>query len=413
VNSDQPDHNAAEYEALEARNAELEQELAKATTGKGWRMTVAFVLVVLFAVALYAANHAVWFATTVLSTDQFVDTLAPLPEDPAVAAALGSQFATSVIENNDVAGTVAGLLPDGIAFISAPITEAIEGVISDAATQIIGSDVFTQVWERSLRFTHNAVITVLDGGPRGNLIANEGSVVLDLSGLAADVDTRLSNLGIDVFDAEQITAQIVIFDGSNLGFAQWIAELIYAVRWAAPIAVIILLGAALFVATDRKRIGWWLGIAAITTMALTLIELRFLRTTIVSSIVDPVQAAGAEAAWSIIVDRFVAQTWTVLALGLVAAVATWAFGASPRAIAMRSAFDRNQPSGSDTGFLGFIGSHASLVQWIAVVAGVVFLLVTPALTGVLVIVTALAVGAVVAGAAWLSGSASVGTPDEG
>ena len=412
MNSDQTDHNAGEYEALKARNAELEQELAKATTGKGWRMTVAFVLVVLFAVALYAANHAVWFATTVLSTDQFVDTLAPLPEDPAVATALGAQFATSVVENNDVAGTIAELLPDGIAFISVPITEAIQGVIADASTQIIGSDIFAQVWERSLRFTHNAVIVVLDGGPRGNLIAEDDTVAIDLSGLAAEVDARLSSLGIDVFDAEEITAQIVIFDGSNLGFAQWIAELIYAVRWVAPIAVLILLGAILLTATDRRRIGWWLGIATVTTMALTLIELRFLRTTIVSSIVDPVQAAGVEASWSIIVDRFVAQTWAVLAFGLVAAVTTWAFGTSQRAVAMRAAFDRNQPSGSETGFLGFVGSHARLVQWLAVVAGVVFLLVTPALTGVLVIVTAVAVGAVVTGAAWLAGSAGVGVSDE-
>jgi hypothetical protein len=412
VSSEPTDRTAGDYEALASRNAELEQELAKAATGKGWRMTVAFVLVILFAVALYAANHAVWFATTVLSTDQFVDTLAPLPEDPAVATALGSQFATSVVENNDVAGTIAGLLPDGIAFISAPITEAIEGVIADAATQIIGSDVFAQVWERSLRFTHGAVIVVLEGGPRGNLVATDGAVVLDLSGLAAEVDTRLTNLGIDIFDADQITAQIVIFDGSNLGFARWIAELIYTVRWTAPIAVLILLGAALLLATDRKRIGWWLGIATVITMALTLIELRFLRTTIVSSIVDPVRAEGVSAAWSIIVDRFVAQTWTVLALGLVAAVATWAFGASPRARAMRSAFDRSQPSGSETGFFGFVGSHARVVQWSAVVVGVAFLLMTPTLTGVLVILTAIIVGAVVAGAAWLAGSADVGTPGE-
>ena len=400
-----------DLEALATRNAELERDLAAATAGRGWRMTVALILVLLFAVALYAANHAVWFATTVLNTDQFVDTLAPLPEDPAVAAALGSQFASSVVENNDISGTIAGLLPEGIAFISIPITEAIEGVIADTAEQIISSDGFARVWAGALRLTHSGVLVVLDGGSRGNLVANDGGVAIDLSELAAEVDARLANLGIEVFDAESIDAQIVIFDGSGFGLARWIAELIYTVRWVAPVVVVVLLVASLLVATDRRRIGWWLGTAAAVTMALTLIELRFLRTTIVGSVVDPVQAEGVEASWGILTDRFVTQTWAVLALGLIVAIATWVFGTSPRSRAIRSAFDRNKPSESDAGLLGFIGSHARVVQWSAVAIGVVFLLMTPSLTGVLVIVTAIIVGLVVAGAAWLAGSSNVDTPE--
>ena len=199
-----------DLEALATRNAELERNLAAATAGRGWRMTVALILVLLFAVALYAANHAVWFATTVLNTDQFVDTLAPLPEDPAVAAALGSQFASSVVENNDISGTIAGLLPEGIAFISIPITEAIEGVIADTAEQIISSDGFARVWAGALRLTHSGVLVVLDGGSRGNLVANDGGVAIDLSELAAEVDARLANLGIEVFDAESILSLIHI-----------------------------------------------------------------------------------------------------------------------------------------------------------------------------------------------------------
>ena len=411
--SEQPtEYAAGDPEVPTTADDQSGHESSKATTGKGWRMTVAFILVALFAVALYAANHAVWFATTVLSTDQFVDTLAPLPGDPAVANALGAQFATSVVEDNDVAGTIAEFLPDGISFISIPVAEAIKGVIADVATQIIGSDVFTQVWERSLRFTHSAVIVVLDGGPRGNLAAVDGTVVLDLSGLVSEVDARLSDLGIDVLDTEEITAQIVIFDGSKLGLAQWIAELIYAVRWVAPIAVLILLGAALAVATDRRRIGWWLGVATAITMALTLIELRLVESTVISSIVDPIAAEGVQATWHILIDRFVAQTWALLALGLVAAAVIWAFGPSRRAAAMRSTFDRRQPATADGGVFGFIGSHARTVQWSAVAVGVAFLLLTPTVSGLLVIVTAIVVGVVVTGSAWLAGSADAGAVDE-
>ena len=180
----------------------------------------------------------------------------------------------------------------------------------------------------------------------------------------------------------------------------------------APIAVLILLGAALAVATDRRRIGWWLGIATAITMALTLIELRLIESTVLSSIVDPITAEGVLATWHILIDRFVAQTWALLALGVIAAALIWGFGSSPRAAAMRSTFDRRQPAAADTGLFGFVGSHARIVQWGAVAVGVAFLLLTPTVSGLLVIVTAIAVGVVVAGSAWLAGSADAGSPRE-
>lgn len=401
---------------LEAQNADLGQQLEQSSRKGGWRMATALVLVVIFGIALFAANPAVWLATTVLETDTFVDTFAPLPDDPAVATAIGTEVASVVSEQVALAEVVADLLPEELQFIAVPIAGAVEGVIAEASTAIISSDVFTTIWENTLRIAHSATIAVLEGSQSGSVQVQDGAVVLDLTELVSRVDEQLTERGIDVIDTETIDGTIVLFERDALGVVENVLRLVYEARWLSPLVALLLLIGALAVATDRRRATIWLGVTTIIVMVLSLLVIRYARNSFIEGIADPVYRDGASAAWSIVFDRLLAQTWGLLALGLVATLAAWFFGPSTRSASLRDSFieARNashadeEPSSTTMFFM----KHRRTLEFVAVGVGAIFLLLVPTLRGWIVIVTALIVIGVVAAIEWIGGAPDRGTATE-
>ncbi len=111
---------AEDLDALRRENTALRRQLEASQSTGGWRMVLAGVLVVLFGVALIPANQAVWLARTMLETDRFVTTFAPLPEDPAVAVALGQTIATSIAEQVQFEQRISSLLLSFSLYFSLP-----------------------------------------------------------------------------------------------------------------------------------------------------------------------------------------------------------------------------------------------------------------------------------------------------
>ena len=95
------------------------------------------VLVVLAVVALVASVSVSWVKTTIQNEDQFVATLEPLSQEEAVASVIALRVADAIVEAGDVEVWVAGNLPDGLKFLSVPVTESITAVIAGAANEVI------------------------------------------------------------------------------------------------------------------------------------------------------------------------------------------------------------------------------------------------------------------------------------
>ncbi|MDJ0791909.1 MAG: hypothetical protein QNJ71_08435 [Acidimicrobiia bacterium] len=406
-----------DIEELKRQNAELQRQLDEAQSSGGWRMAVAGVLVVLFAIVLVPANQAVWLARTMLNTDSFVATFGPLPKDDAVSTALGAQVAAIVSEEVMVQQRIEGAVGSDLAFIAAPIASAVEGLIAESSSAIISSDIFTSVWEGTLRVTHSAAIAVIDASRDGPAqVTEEGQVVLDLNDLVRQVDDELTARGIDVVDSENVDATIVLYESGELGVVQSIISIVYAIRWAAPLLVLVLLVGAIWVANDRRRVLSWIGTGTIIAGLISLVIVRFLRNDVVDRIQDETQREGAESAWSIVFDQLTGQTWGLIMLGLLAVLGAWFFGPSERAVGLRSSFisARNEAYADQepTGTTRFFQQYGRIIQWVVIGLGVLFLLVVPVLYGWLVIVTAVVVIALVFGIEWISGSPQQSESDE-
>ncbi|MFV1999895.1 MAG: hypothetical protein ACC654_05960, partial [Acidimicrobiia bacterium] len=123
---------------------------------------------------------------------------------------------------------------------------------------------------------------------------------------------------------------------------------------------------------------------------------------------DPIQKAGAEAAWDIIFRGFVVQTWVVLVLGAVVVFVAWLMGDSDGAASMRSAVGNTSRSirGGDqeSSTFAFIASHRRLIEWGAAAIVIGFLLIGPPLSVWLAVLGLVILLLIVAGVEYVAAS---------
>jgi len=375
------------------------------------RQGTAIVVAVLFGFMLIAANHAGWITSTILERDTFVATLEPLPKDPAVAQALAQEISAGMIDSFEVQDKIAESLPPDISFIAPPLTNGIEGLVTDIVAKIITADAFTEVWKFALDTSHKtatAYVGLFDGDV---LKADEGKAVLDFSAIGVQVNEKLEEAGFDLLQGVDAELKVELFELPDSGLIRAIVQIMTSVRWAVLIITFGLLAIAYAVATDRRRISLWIGGATVMAMLFSLIDIRFLRNAITGGIEDPVREAGALAAWDIIFQRFVAQSWVMLLIGVIIAFIGWITGDSDRARSARTTFvsagRRTRDEGSEPSVIAvFLASHRRLIEWIVVIIGAAILLIGPPLAIGAVLLIIAAIVAIVIAVEFVSASAT-------
>jgi hypothetical protein len=143
------------------------------------RPAIAVVLVVLFAVLVPVTATIAWMHRTVLDTDTYVSTVAPVASDPRVIAAASRDITNQLYATLDVPAKVADVLPAKAQILSVPIANGARDYVEQAVTRVLASDEFQQLWESSNRFAHAQLVSVLRGDS-SVLAATGGAVVLNL-----------------------------------------------------------------------------------------------------------------------------------------------------------------------------------------------------------------------------------------
>jgi len=342
----------------------------RSPTSTSRRMGVAIALAVLFGIVLVAANQTAWLTATVLDTDRFVATLEPLPRDDAVSLALANRVADRVIESFDVTELIAETLPEGLEFIAVPLTNGVRQVTAGVAEEIIRSDAFGAVWTAALTGSHRIALAYVGATDEGVLVEDDGVAVLDLTVVGAQISERLGDRGFDLLEGSDRDLTVELFELPDSGFIKTIVELMYAIRWIVFPLTIGLLLLAIGVATDRRRISVWIGGATVLAMLPSLVAVRMGRPALTQGIEDPIQRAGAEAAWEIVLQRFVWQTWVLLLIGVVVLFAAWIGGGSRSAASFRATLGvkggSSQTGETTSSAMTAVALHGRLIEWGAV-----------------------------------------------
>lgn len=378
--------------ALRAEVTSLETELGARRRGGWWRPLVTGICLVVLALAAPLAVVATWAHDQVGDTDRYVETVAPLADDPAVQAAVAARLTGEITSRIDVravtdqaidALTAQGLPPAaavGLKALGGPLANGVESFVAERVDGLVRSDEFADAWATANRQAHDQMVTLLTGAD-GEAVQVEGNAVrLNLAVLIDAVRARLVDAGFTLVERlPTISAEFTLFQSADLARAQSAFRLLDALARVLPIVALLALAGAVLAARDRRRglvVAALVVCGSMLVLGLALNGFRVLYLDRVPP--DQLPTDAAAAVYDTLV-RFIRYNLRAL-LVLFLAVAAVAWLAGPAAAGVRRAAARGLDStrrgadraGLDTGPVGaFLGRNRGLVR--ALVGGAVVL----------------------------------------
>lgn len=351
-NSGLSQDDRAELERLRAETAEL-RRLAAGTGRRrhiGWRTPVAIVLIVLGCVLAPAAVLSVWAGDEVSDTGRWVATVEPLIHDPAIQNVLSDKITDAITSRLNLTGLISQastqLGSKGLTRISSLLTTfgpqiagAVTSFIYSTVHSVIASQAMARAWVQANTVAHQGMIKVLSGRGNGAFSVSHGQIVLNLGPLLTVAKQDLVAHGFSLASSiPTISPTVALFQANDLGKAQAGYRLITDLKIVLPILVLILLGAAVYLARDHRRalVGAGLGLAVSMLLLGAGVEIgRGIYLSSVPASVLPGNAAAA--AYDAFVHFLRQSVRVVLLVGLVVAVGAYITGPATAAVRTRSA----------------------------------------------------------------------------
>ena len=266
----------ARLQLLETENARLRATatapppaapVAPRPRRKVGRSTAAVVLILIGALLAPVAVVGSWARGLVVDTERYVDTVAPIAQDPLVQSAVANRITLAVVDALNVeqlttqaTDAVAGLdLPplvgQAVTSLQAPLQEAITGFIRKNVTKIVSSDAFENVWEEANRAAHEQIVATLRGDPDALAqISDTGALTIDVTPIIEDVKTSLEQAGFSLVSRiPTVNVTFPIASSADLVRLQSAYRLIDVVGGLLPYLSLALLGAGVLAAQHRSR----------------------------------------------------------------------------------------------------------------------------------------------------------------
>ena len=392
-----PEELEAEVKRLEAERQELEARVetleAKPMKRRRLRRILTPILVALSIVVFTVTVPAAWGARTVLNTDRYVATVAPLADDPAVQASIATKLTEQVFSALDVEGTVSdalGALDERAAVLAGPLTTAIQGFVQEQVLKVVESDAFKTFWVEANRFVHTQVLAILRGEGGDTVTVAEGKVLLNLLPLvnlalgsiqqvASDLvgrDVTLPQITSDEIPSQAISqleqalgvdlpenyGQIVVYDSNDLAALQQALYTFERLLVFLLILIPILVAASLLVSTRRRRTliqlttGAAIGLVIIRRIAIILRNDLFER-------VDTQRFPSVRVLTNELMDSLFRYTAILLAIVLLTALIALITGPYPWAVTVRG-WVRDGARGVAAAFTGERLPDTGRVRWI-------------------------------------------------
>lgn len=320
---------------------------------RGRRIT-AGVLAAIGLLLMPGAIVANWATTQVVDTERFVAVLAPLADNPVVQDRIIAEVTGLVDEQIDLdavttdllsgIGEALGLGPraqDALGLVSAPIAAGVRSFVADIVTEVVRSDAFSAVWERSLTELHTQTIALLSGSPDAVLnLDRDGTLSLPLGPIVAEVRATLIEQGVPFAGAIPDTERaIVLAEVPDLALARGLFQLGTAIGAWLPWITVALLGAAVLTAPRRPRTSLVIGLTALGVTAALALGVALART-MISAAVGTESAAVALPVYDALTSGLVVVLVVLAAVSALIALGGWWFGTSGLAVRARAVVSR-------------------------------------------------------------------------
>jgi hypothetical protein len=395
-----------EVERLRAANDALQRKVALRRTLR--RASVVALLVLGCGLAALSVV-AIWLRVTLLDTDRYVNTVAPIAAHPAVQKAVADRLDTAIESKIDFTGLARQVLPDRADVLAPAIAAGAQSTISNRLHEFTASPRFEQLWTNANREAHARLVALLTGGRSGRLALQGDTVYLDLSPAVDRVKTSLDERGLSrIADAipPSVDGRVELIQSSAITHAQRGVKLLKAIAILLPLIALACLAGSVALTRPWRRGVLHAGLGIAVAMLILIAALAVAR----SAYLDALgKGALPRDAASDIFDTLAAflrhgvriVVLAALALALIAFIA----GLPLR----RYAETGWQRFATDARTEWIAGHQRNLTIGVGAVAGLVLLIWSPLTGGVVVIVLAIAAALIAVIAAVSSGAGRTST----
>ncbi|MCH9836815.1 hypothetical protein K0U83_14195 [bacterium] len=359
---------AEELERLRAENAPPHDQLETAPKkGAGQQRRFGSVIcAVVGAIILPLSVLTVWTRQTILDTDQYVQTVAPLAENEDIQEAVTFQVTELVAEAVDFQTLAEQAFPER-AILAGALEFGAKSLITQVVSQLVKSDQFANVWESANRIGHENVVKVLTGSGNDVVETAGGRIVLKLGPVAnlaiAELDGRLGTNFAERFPVDELNQEFVIVESDDLSSVQSALGLLDSLSWITVILTTVLLIGAVLLAENRRLGFRRVGIAIVAPMIIALVLYSWGRGQYNDSLSASVRNPGAATAFFDTTTRFVLRSFrTLLVLGATFLIGSWVVGPSATAARIRAWWNQLLGRAGDAGSRHDVGA---VPRWVA------------------------------------------------
>ncbi|MCU0295241.1 MAG: hypothetical protein MUD05_04210 [Candidatus Nanopelagicales bacterium] len=346
----------AQIQELQDQVADLQHQLQSADSApkpKGhWVRTFwSTVLIVVACILAPLSVVSVWARGEVTDTSRYVETVAPLAENPAIQDAVAARITAEIFKYVDVESltteAVAAItqgrdLTDqqtaALQALAGPVSQGIESYAADAVNKVVESEQFEAAWVEANTLVHQRLNESLTGQNTDNAVkVEDNQVVLDLGNLIAQVKEILIGRGFTIAEKIPTTeTTIVLFNAPNAALVQTGYNLLNTIGFWLPLIAMALAVIGIFVAHSSHKALAWFGFGLVLAMAVAAGLLAVGRTAYLAELPDTVNTAAATAFFDQFTLFLRQSLWAGAAGGLVFLLGGLLLGKGRAATGIRS-----------------------------------------------------------------------------
>lgn len=412
--------SADELEKLRSENQALKEKLEAKGNGKKerhfWRSFFAWLFIVLACLFSILGVLSAWVDTTTLDTNTFVNTIAPLIKDEAVAKAVSDAAVKKLFETyqipdkiqtglNELSTAIKQVAPPNapipdidLSFIAEPISGALEGVAKTAAVKILTSDQFYAVWQKALRTAHTAMVNIVKGNKDAVLTSKGDTVVLNLSELLTQIKDQLADSGLGFLKNIKVPedfGQIELFTSAEIGSVKSMVKLLDLLSWILPLLALLLFVAGVWVAPNHRKALLRAGVGLAISMLIVLIVLKVAHGQLFNQIKVAENLAAANVIWGTVLGGLKSAVWGLLVLGVFVAIGAGVAGPAKWSVWVRTHVadffkgwrERREGKKGKTAFMEFMDKYAWWFRIGGLVLAALILALLPSVSALAVIIT--------------------------
>jgi hypothetical protein len=364
---------------LRAENEQLRADNSKLLRRAMWRARIrraSLTLLLVLGCGLVGASIiAIWTRATVLNTDRYVNTMAPIARSPAVQSAVADKLSTAITSKVDVNALAREVLPDRADVLAPAIAEGVNGAVRRQITDFVHSDRFPEIWDNANRRIHDRVVGLLTTGESGRLKLEGNTVYLDLNAAVQRVKDGLRQRGFDrIADAipPTVDGRVELLSSDGFGKARDGIHRLERLSIVLPILALLFLIAHVFFSESRRRGLLRVGIGLALTGLLLLAAVGIGRTLYLNAINEAVLPRDAA---QVIFDKLIIVLREALRLTVLAAVVLAVLSllaGRPMRIAIEKGGPKLREAASRVAAspqTSWLAEHKTAVQWGVVLFG--------------------------------------------